>query len=78
MTTGARDFARALVAGHTLPSGEPALAHADGASGILESLGAPPEMVAAPYLAAAAERLAMVARVVAAQAVVARAEMPPS
>ena len=58
MTTGAREFARTLIAGHALASGETAIAHADGTSGILQSLGAPPEMVMAPYLAAAAERLA--------------------
>jgi GTP pyrophosphokinase len=53
----ARAFAEPLLSGHTLDTGEPALAHADGVAAILESIGAAPTLRAAGYLVYAAEFL---------------------
>ncbi len=53
----ARAFAEPLLSGHLLDTGEPALAHADGVAGILESIGAPPTLRAAAYLVYAADFL---------------------
>jgi GTP pyrophosphokinase len=53
----ARAFAEPLLSGHLLDTGEPALAHADGVAGILESIGAVPALRAAVYLVYAADFL---------------------
>jgi GTP pyrophosphokinase len=53
----ARAFAEPLLAGHLLDTGEPALAHADGAAAILEGIGAPPTLRAAAYLVYASDFL---------------------
>ncbi len=53
----ARAFAEPLLSGHLLDTGEPALAHADGVAGILESIGAAPALRAAAYLVYAADFL---------------------
>jgi GTP pyrophosphokinase len=53
----ARAFAEPLLSGHVLDTGEPALAHADGVAGILESIGAAPTLRAAAYLVYAADFL---------------------
>ncbi|HYJ98608.1 MAG TPA: bifunctional (p)ppGpp synthetase/guanosine-3',5'-bis(diphosphate) 3'-pyrophosphohydrolase [Burkholderiaceae bacterium] len=53
----ARAFAEPLLSGHLLDTGEPALAHADGVAGILESIGAVPALRAAAYLVYAADFL---------------------
>jgi GTP pyrophosphokinase len=53
----ARAFAEPLLSGHLLDTGEPALAHADGVAGILESIGAAPTLRAAAYLVYAADFL---------------------
>ena len=53
----ARAFAEPLLSGHTLDTGEPALAHADGVAAILESIGAAPTLRAAAYLVYAADFL---------------------
>ena len=53
----ARAFAEPLLVGHTLDSGEPALAHAEGVARVLEQIGASPSMRAAAYLVYAGDRL---------------------
>src|SRR6185369_2772716 len=53
----ARAFAEPLLSGHTLDTGEPSLAHADGVAAILESIGAAPTLRAAGYLVYAADFL---------------------
>ena len=53
----ARAFAEPLLSGHLLDTGEPALAHADGVAGVLESIGAVPALRAAAYLVYAADFL---------------------
>jgi len=53
----ARAFAEPLLSGHTLDTGEPALAHADGVAAILEAVGAAPTLRAAAYLVYAADFL---------------------
>ncbi len=57
MLVRARAFAEPLLVGHTLDSGEPALAHADGVARVLETIGASPAMRAAAYLVYAGDRL---------------------
>jgi GTP pyrophosphokinase len=53
----ARDFARPLLAGRQLDTGEEAWAHADGVAGILQTLGAAPPLQAAAYLVYAGDFL---------------------
>ena len=53
----ARAFAEPLLAGHSLDTGEDALAHADGVAAVLHSIGAAPAMQAAAYLVYAGDWL---------------------
>jgi len=53
----ARAFAEPLLRGHTLDTGEPALAHADGVAWILAGIGAAPALRAAVYLVYAGDFL---------------------
>jgi len=53
----ARAFAAPLVVGRELPTGEGALAHADGTAAILAAIGAAPVLAAAAYLVHAADEL---------------------
>ncbi|MEO7008758.1 MAG: bifunctional (p)ppGpp synthetase/guanosine-3',5'-bis(diphosphate) 3'-pyrophosphohydrolase [Caldimonas sp.] len=55
--TRARAFAEPLVAGSTLDTGEPVLAHADAVAAILQAIGASPSLRAAAYLVYAAGHL---------------------
>jgi GTP pyrophosphokinase len=61
----ARAFAEPLLAGHTLDTGEDALAHAEGVAAILNALGAAPAMQAAAYLVYAGDFLTKPEEVVA-------------
>jgi GTP pyrophosphokinase len=53
----ARAFAEPLLAGHTLDTGENALAHADGVAQALREIGAAPALQAAAYLVYAGDHL---------------------
>jgi GTP pyrophosphokinase len=53
----AQAFAAPLLAGQTLDTGEPVLAHAQGVAGLLAALGAGPTLRAAAYLVSAADFL---------------------
>ena len=53
----ARAFAEPLLAGHSLDTGEDALAHADGVAAVLHHIGAAPAMQAAAYLVYAGDWL---------------------
>ena len=55
--TRARDFARPLLAGRVLPTGEGVLAHAEGSAAVLAEIGAAPELQAAVFLVHAADQL---------------------
>jgi len=61
----ARAFAEPLLAAQRFDTGEDALAHADGVSGILLGIGAPPSLRAASYLVYASEYLTQPEEVVA-------------
>ncbi|MES2089349.1 MAG: bifunctional (p)ppGpp synthetase/guanosine-3',5'-bis(diphosphate) 3'-pyrophosphohydrolase [Pseudomonadota bacterium] len=61
----ARAFAEPLLTGQCFDTGEPALAHADGVSQLLQGIGAPPSLRAASYLVYASEYLTRPEEVVA-------------